>query len=82
MCKEYDLKKVHDSLLSIGLNIADPFKNTPLTCLTPCEHIKKVPPRRQSQYIGSSLDVVYRKLKEEKQGIAYHVIQGHRCLHK
>ena len=32
-------------------------------CLTPGITEKKVPPRHQSRYIGSTLDVVYRKLK-------------------
>jgi hypothetical protein len=33
------------------------------TCLTPGIIEKKVPPRHQSRYIGSTLDVVHRKLK-------------------
>ena len=31
--------------------------------LNPCEHIKKVPPRHQSYNFGSTLNVIYRKLK-------------------
>jgi hypothetical protein len=33
------------------------------TLLNPCEYLKKVAPRHQSRYIGSTLDVVYRKPK-------------------
>jgi hypothetical protein len=34
-----------------------------LQLFNPCEHIKKVPPRHQSQNCGSTLNVVHRKLK-------------------
>jgi hypothetical protein len=39
--------------------------------LTPGITEKKVPPRHQSRYIGSTLDVVYRKLKVVKVPITF-----------
>jgi hypothetical protein len=60
-------------------------------CLTPGITEKKVPPRHQSRYIGSTLNVVYRKLKAVEspitfaigsQGVEYHVIRAHRSLQK
>jgi hypothetical protein len=39
--------------------------------LTPGITEKKVPPRHQSRYIGSTLDVVYRKLKVVEAPITF-----------
>jgi hypothetical protein len=38
-------------------------KNFDSKCFDPCEHIKKVPPKHQSHNCGSTLNVVYRKVK-------------------
>jgi hypothetical protein len=45
---------------------------TPLSLsLTPGITEKKVPPRHQSRYIGSTLDVAYRKLKVVEAPITF-----------
>jgi hypothetical protein len=46
------------------------FQNAPRT-LTPGTTEKKVPPRHQSRYIGSTLDVVYRRLKVVEAPITF-----------
>jgi hypothetical protein len=47
------------------------FFKEPLIPLTPGITEKKVSPRHQSRYIGSTLDVVYRKLKVVEASITF-----------
>jgi hypothetical protein len=42
-----------------------------VTLLTPGITEKKVPPRHQSRYIGSTWDIVYRKLKVVEAPITF-----------
>ena len=45
------------------------YRNISVWLFDPCKHIKKVPPRLQSRYIGSTLDVVYKTPKEVRISI-------------
>jgi hypothetical protein len=42
--------------------------------LNPWNHRKKIPPRHQSRYIGSTLDVVHIKLKEVEAPITFAIV--------